>query len=226
MQTSRISVALGRGPLAETSAILDRADAPRAAVLLANGAGQPMEAPFMQAIAHGLVARAFTVLRFNYPYQERGGRRAPDRREVLEDAHAAAAAVLRELEPEGRTLFAGKSMGGRIASHLAAQGVACDGLVFFGFPLHAPGKRGTARAEHFAAIAQPALFLQGSRDELCDLALLAEALERWGGRATLEVLEDADHSFHVRKRGGKSDAEMREALLERAARWDAENWPD
>lgn len=231
MQPRSIGIPLPRGPLAALSGLQDEPaqDAGRAVVLLANGAGLPMDSPFQAAVAEGLARRGFPVLRFDYPYQERaragGPRRAPDRAPVLEEAHAAAAARMRELFPARRLLLAGKSMGGRMASHLAAKGVACDGLVFLGFPLHAPRKPSSARAEHFAAIAQPALFLQGTRDDLCDLDLLRAALARWGGRATLAVFEDADHSFRVPRRSGRSDDAVREALLERCDAWERETWP-
>lgn len=230
MQSRRITVPLREGPIPATSGLLDvPAGEPVSAVLLANGAGYDMEAPFMAAVAHGLVERGRAVLRFNYPYKEREvrgeGRRPPDRQPVLEAAHADALAVLLEQVPGRRVLLAGKSLGARMASHLAAKGAHCEGLVFFGFPLHAPNKPGAARAEHFAAIAQPALFLQGTRDALCDLELLERSLERYGGRATVEVIEGADHSFHVPKRSGRSDAEVLEGMLERVVEWEGESWP-
>ena len=162
-------------------------------VLLANGAGFHMEAPWMERVAHGLVARGFAVLRFNYPYRERavreGKNRPPDRREVLEAAHEAALASLGERAGSRRILLAGKSLGGRIATHLAAKDSPCAGLILFGYPLHPPGKPERLRNEHFAAMVQPALFLQGTRDALCDLDLLAESLLRYGGTATVEVIE-------------------------------------
>ena len=230
MNRERISLPLSKGPLEDTTAIWERPESmSQGAVLLANGAGFGLEAPTMEAIAHGLVARGHGVLRFNYPYKERQARgesqRPPDRRPILEHVHERAAGKLAELAPDARVLFAGKSMGGRIASHIAAQGVPCDGLVFFGFPLHAPGKPGIARAEHFAALAQPALFLQGTRDALCRLELLSEALERYGGRATVEVLEGADHGFHVPKKSGRTDAQVLEDMLDRVVRWERDTWP-
>src|SRR5262249_5263023 len=124
-----------------------------------------------------------------------------------------------------RILLAGKSMGGRISTYLAAKGERCAGLVLFGYPLHPPKQPAKIRSEHFSAIAQPALFLQGTRDEFAELPLLRSALERYGGRATLEVIDTADHGFHVLKSSGKSDDEVRELLLDRVERWERETFP-
>lgn len=215
----------------ELSAQLDRPQggARRGAVLLANGAGYHMDAPWMASVAAGLVARGFEVLRFNYLYRERslrlGHEKPPDRTPVLEEAHAAAAAALRERAGGRRLFLAGKSLGGRIGTHLAAKGEACAGLVLFGYPLHPPNQPAKVRSEHFPTIAQPALFLQGTRDEFAGLELLRTALARYGGRATLHVIEDADHGFHVRKRSGRSDDDVRVELLDRVARWEDETFP-
>ncbi len=200
------------------------------AILLANGAGYHLDAPWMAELALGLVARGFPVLRFNYLYKERaqraGREKPPDRTPVLEEAHAAALAALAERAGPRRLILAGKSLGGRMSTHLAAKGERCAGLVLFGYPLHPPGQPAKLRSEHFAAIAQPALFLQGTRDDFADLELLRTALARWGGRATLEVIADADHGFHVRKSSGTDDAAVRTFLLERVARWEKETFPE
>jgi predicted alpha/beta-hydrolase family hydrolase len=214
------------------SAQLDSpADEPRAsAILLAHGAGFAMDSPWMEAVALGLVAHGFPVLRFNYPYKERarlaGHDFPPDRQPVLEAAHATALAALAERAGGKRLLLAGKSMGGRISTYLAAKGEPCAGLVLFGYPLHPPKQPTKTRSEHFPTLAQPALFLQGTRDEFAGLELLRAALARYGGRATLEVIEGADHGFHVRKSSGRTDAEVFAFLLERVARWERETFPD
>jgi len=201
----------------------------KSAILLAHGAGHHFDSAWMAEVALGLAARGFPVLRFNYLYRERaqreGRERAPDRTAVLEEAHAAALAALEARAGGARLLLAGKSMGGRIGTHLAAKGERAAGLVLFGYPLHPPGQQDKVRSEHFPAIAQPALFLQGTRDDFADLELLRAALARYGGQATLEIVEGADHSFHVPKKLGKSDEEVRDALLERVARWESETFP-
>ena len=211
-------------------AVLRRPEAPReSAVLLAHGAGFHLDSPWMAAVAEGLARRDFTVLAFNYPYREHalevGKNRPPDRAPVLEAAHERALEALREAAPGQRLLLAGKSLGGRMSTHLAAKDVPCAGLVLFGYPLHPPRKPERLRDEHFAAIVQPALFLQGTRDTLCDLDLLGTSLRRWGGTATVDVIDDADHGFHVRRSSGTSDEEVLERLLDRVARWDDETFP-
>lgn len=227
----RFSLPVDHPHVESVAAIFDEpaAGARRSAFLLAHGAGSHMEHPSLAGLAAGLVARGFAVLRFDYAYRERSRRAGralpPDRRERLEEVHERARAELERRVPGRGLILAGRSMGGRIGSHLAATGAACAGLVLVGYPLHPPRQPERRRDEHFAAIAQPALFLQGTRDELCDLALLEESLRKYGGRATLEVIADADHGFHVPRASGRTDAEVQEFLLDRIARWERETFP-
>ena len=199
-------------------------------VLLAHGSGADMRAPFLESMAVGLCARGFAVLRFRYPYMERmareGRRRPPDRAPVLEAAHAAVLAHLLEREDGRRPILAGKSLGGRMSTHLAAKGADAAGLVLFGYPLHPPRRTERRRSEHFPALVQPALFLQGTRDELCDLSLLREALGTYGGQATLEVVEGADHGFDVLIRSGRTRAQVQAQLLDAVDRWERPTFPD
>ena len=179
------------------------------ACLLAHGAGLHMESPTMAAVAGGLAARGFPVLRFNYPYRERAlaekkRNRPPDPTRILEEAHGLALEALRERTGEVRPLLVGKTLGARIGSYLAAKDAPCRGLISLGYPLHAPNKPEELRSEHFAAIAQPALFLQGTRDPFCDLGLLQGTLRTFGGTATVTVIEGADHGFHVPKASGRT----------------------
>ncbi|MEM7306737.1 MAG: alpha/beta family hydrolase [Planctomycetota bacterium] len=202
----------------------------RGGVLLAHGAGYHMESPFMTRLAEGLVSQGFGVLRFNYPYRERALQQdkrmlPPDRAPVLEGAHAAALAELTERSGDARPLLAGKSLGARIGTLLAAKDHPCRGLILFGYPLHPAKQPQKERSEHFPAIVQPALFLQGTRDELCDLTLLSTALERYGGTPTVEVLDTADHSFRVLKKSGLSEDGVFEWLLDRVDRWEATSFP-
>lgn len=204
-------------------------DAGRAVILFGHGAGAPMTSDFMQVVAEGLAALGFPVLRFNYVFSELAGRegrrRPPDPKPRLLETHRAALAALRERYPERRLLLAGKSMGGRMSTYLAAEGDDCAGLVLFGYPLHPPGKPEKLRSEHFAAIPQPTLFLQGTRDALCNLDLLRRELESFGGAVTLEVLDDADHDFGVPKRTGRTRAEVLADLVERFDAWERATWP-
>jgi hypothetical protein len=119
-------------------------------------------------------------------------------------------------------LFAGgKSMGGRMTSQAAAEGLleGVAGLIFFGFPLHPPNRPGTKRADHLADVKQPMLFLQGSRDAFADLKLLRPICAKLGKRATLQIIPDADHSFHVPKKSGKDDAQILMELAKTASLW-------
>jgi uncharacterized protein len=229
MRSERISIPFRGETL---GALLDSPEdaGRRSAILLACGAGFGLDSPWMAGVAHGLAERGLPVLRFNYLYRERslreGKEKTPDRTALLEEAHAAALSTLIERVDGRRIVLAGKSMGGRIGTHLAAKGETCAGLVLFGYPLHPPGQPEKVRSEHFPAIAQPALFLQGTRDDFADLDLLRAALARYGGRVTLEVIEDADHGFHVRKKSGRTDEEVRAFLLDRVARWERETFPE
>ncbi len=172
----------------------------------------------MQAVADGLARRDIATLRFQFPSMERGSRR-PDSPRV---AHAAIRAAVAIAASTGLPLLAGgKSFGGRMSSQAQAAeplpGVR--GLVFFGFPLHPADKPSIERAAHLDEVACPMLFLQGTRDELADLGLVRSVTDRLGPRATLVLLDDADHAFHVRKSSGRSDAEMLDAALDAVSRW-------
>jgi len=188
--------------------------------VFAHGAGAGMTHAFLAKAAAGLAARGIAVLRFDFPYMERGSKR-PDPPKV---AHAAVREAVDEARRQfpGVPLFAGgKSFGGRMTSQAQALSSLPDvrGLVFFGFPLHPAGKPSDERAVHLADVKVPMLFLQGTRDELADLSLLRPVVVRLGERATLATFEHADHSFHVPARSGRNDAEVMEALLDAMAEW-------
>jgi predicted alpha/beta-hydrolase family hydrolase len=199
------------------------------AFLLAHGAGFHMDSPWMTDVLQRLVERGFPVLAFNYLYRERalreGKEKPPDRTAVLESTHRAALRALEQRAAGARVLLAGKSLGGRIATHLAAKDEPCAGLVLFGYPLHPPGHPEKLRSEHFAAIAQPALFLQGTRDEFCDLELMKAALQRYGGNATLALIDGADHGFHVKRSSGRTEGEVLGDLIERVDAWERATFP-
>lgn len=198
-------------------------------VLLAHGAGAGMDSPFMTAIARGLAQRGFPVLRFRYPYMELmardGRRRPPDPADLLEAAHLAALEELRRHSDGARPILCGKSLGGRIGSHLAARGADAAGLVFLGYPLHPAGKPEKQRSEHFPALVQPALFVQGTRDELGPLAGLRAALEHYGGEASLTVIEGADHSFELPAALGRTALQVQSKILERIDAWERRSFP-
>ena len=207
----------GRG---EVSALLCRPAKARRLLVLAHGAGAGMSHPFMEKLANELAGVGMATLRYQFPYMEER-RRAPDPPTVLMATVVAAVRAAAEAAPGLPLLAGGKSMGGRMTSQAAAQHVldGVRGLVFFGFPLHPPKQPGTKRADHLAKVTVPMLFLQGTRDTLADLKLLRPVCAKLESRATLHVIETADHSFHMLKRSGRSDAEVLRELAETTASW-------
>ncbi len=200
-------------------------DALGSVILLAHGAGIGMDSPFMTDLAAGLAQRGFPVLRFHYAYaqrmQDEGKRRPPDRRPLLEAVHRQAAAALVARYADRPLLLTGKSMGGRMSTYLAAEGLRAAGLVLFGYPLHPPQRTDRQRTEHFSQLHLPALFLQGTRDALCDLDLLRAALKLYAGDAHLHEVEGADHGFSVLKRSGRTALEVQAELIDELVRWEA-----
>ncbi len=193
---------------------------PRAAMVLAHGAGAGMTHPFMEAIAQGLSERGVATLRFNFPYMERGSKRT-DPAPLAQATVRSAVAIAARLWPGVPLVAGGKSFGARMTSQAQAaeplRGVR--GLVFFGFPLHPAGQPSSTRAEHLDQVQLPMLFLQGTRDKLADLSLLGPLVDKIGPRAALKVIEHADHSFHVLVNSGRNDAQVLAELLDTAAGW-------
>jgi uncharacterized protein len=204
----------------EVSALLARPPDARWLLLFAHGAGAGMRHPFMEAMAGELGRRRIATLRYQFPYMEqRRGR--PDPPGMMHSTVVAALRAASEAHPGLPLLAGGKSMGGRMTSEAAAQGLlpAVRGLVFFGFPLHPPKAPGVKRAAHLEKVRVPMLFLQGTRDTLADLALLRPICEKLRPLATLDVIESADHSFHVLKRSGTNDQAVLGGLAEAVAAW-------
>jgi uncharacterized protein len=187
-------------------------------LVLAHGAGGDMNAAFMARAASGLAARGIDVLRFNFVYSERG-KKTPDRAPVLEETYRDVVARARaELSP-ARLFVGGKSMGGRIASQVVAGGLDTDGLVFLGYPLHAPGRPDRLRTEHLADITVPMLFVEGTRDPFCPLETLEKALAELRGPTKVTVIDDGDHSFKVRKSSGRSTTDAWAEVVDAVATW-------
>jgi uncharacterized protein len=168
-----------------------------ATVVVAHGAGAGMDHPFLVGFCRAMAEAGIATLRFNFPYVERG-RRSPDPERVLRETWLAAFEDATGRAGTRSVLAGGKSLGGRIASMCVADGLPAAGLVFLGYPLHAPGKTDRLRAEHLARIEVPMLFLQGTRDPFAQPDLLAGVLKGLGDRATLVPIEGGDHSFRVR----------------------------
>src|SRR5690242_12971904 len=204
----------------EVSALLVRPASARWLLVLGHGAGAGMAHPFLEKLAAELANARIATLRYQFPYMEEQ-RRVPDKPDLLLSTVAAAVRLATEAAPELPLLAGGKSMGGRMTSQASAENLLgrVRGLVFFGFPLHPPNRPGTTRAEHLAKVNVPMLFLQGTRDTLADLTLLRPICAKIGPRATLHIIPEADHSFHVLKKSGKTDAEVMTELAQTTAAW-------
>lgn len=202
------------------SGLVDRPKRPVAWLTLAHGAGAGMTHPFMASVAEGLSRRGIGVLRYNFPFMERGGRR-PDAPGVAKATVRAAVRAAADLAGPAPLLAGGKSFGARMTSEAAAEAplAGVRGLIFLGFPLHPAGKPAVTRAAHLARVTCPMLFLQGTRDTLADLALLTKVVDTLNGPVTLSIIDDADHSFHVRAASGRTDNAARDDMLDRLRAW-------
>jgi predicted alpha/beta-hydrolase family hydrolase len=207
--------------IGEVSGLWQSPAAPSACLVLAHGAGAGMTHRSLAAIADGLDGLGVATLRYQFPYMEKGGKRT-DSPPV---AHATVRAAVKEAKRRSKDapLFAGgRSFGGRMTSQAQAleplPGVI--GLIF-AYPLHPAGKPSMIRAEHLAAVSIPMLFLQGSNDALAELGLLRQTIDGLGGRATLDLIPEADHAFHVPARTGRKDPEVLATSLAAAAKWTA-----
>ena len=217
-QAERLTIAVGTTH--SVSALFERPSPARALLVLAHGAGAGMEHPAMQGTATGLARRGIATLRYQFPYMERKSRR-PDPPPLCHAAVRAAVAQAARLAPELPLFAGGRSFGGRMTSQAQAQAPLprVRGLVLLAFPLHAAGRPGADRAAHLRDVGIPMLFIQGTRDELADFELLRPLVQSLGANATLHVLENADHSFHVPARSGRNDADIRDDALDATCAW-------
>lgn len=197
------------------SGVLQRPGDASCLYVFAHGAGAGMRHAFMEELSGLLAAAGVATLRFNFPYMEARKRR-PDTPRLLTATVRAAVDKARALAPELPLLAGGKSMGGRMTSQAAAAEPlpAVAGLVFVGFPLHAPGRTGTSRADHLRDVNVPLLFLQGTRDALADIELMRQVSAGLPGRrGKLHVVEGGDHSFKVLKRSGRTHDDVMAELV-------------
>ncbi len=219
-KTDPVTITITIGDNLQVSGLLDVPESAKAGFVFAHGAGAGMNHPFMAAIAAGLAARNIATLRYQFPYMEKGTRR-PDPPKLAHACARAAVAEARRLLPGLLLVAGGKSFGGRMTSQ--AQAIAplpgVQGLVFFGFPLHPAGRPSQERGSHLFEVAIPMLFLQGTRDNLANLDELKPLCEALGPRASLKLFLDADHSFHVPARSGRTDTEVQTELLDAVAAW-------
>jgi predicted alpha/beta-hydrolase family hydrolase len=192
----------------EVSAMLIRpADASRLLVL-GHGASTNMRHATLQTIAERMADAGIATFRYNFPYMEHGAGR--DSQEVCTTTVRSAVAAARKAAPDLPLLAGGHSFGGRMTSTAASESSldGVQGLVFFSFPLHQPGKPDTKRADHLIAVTVPMLFLSGTRDEMADPNLLQSVCKKLGKRATLHPLDTADHGFRILKRSRRSEEDV------------------
>jgi uncharacterized protein len=218
MSARELTIAVADG--VRVSGLLILPEGARACYVLAHGAGAGMRHPALAAIATELASLGIATLRFQFPYMELGARR-PDPPALCHASVRAAVAESGRCAP-GLPLFAGgRSFGGRMTSQAQAHEplAGVRGLIFLGFPLHPAGSPADSRAAHLAEVRIPLLFLQGTRDALADAKLLSAVAARLGARATLSWLQDADHSWHVPARSGRTDPQVRNAALHTLADW-------
>jgi predicted alpha/beta-hydrolase family hydrolase len=192
----------------------------RICYVLAHGAGAGMAHPFMAALANGLAERGIATLRYQFPYMEQRSK-PPDSPKVAQATVRAAVSAASKLAPDLMLVAGGKSFGGRMTSQAQAASPLpkVRGLAFLGFPLHPAGRPSDERGQHLFQVKIPMLFLQGTCDALADVVLLEALVQQLGSRATLKLLPDADHSFHVSARTGRTDADVRSELLDDLAAW-------
>ena len=214
------AVDISDGNAIRVSALLQTPPRARACYVLAHGAGAGMKHPFLAAVAAELATRGIASLRYQFPYMERGAKR-PDPPPLAQATVRAAAAAAARALPDLPLIAGGKSFGGRMTSQAQAKAPlpGVRGLAFLGFPLHPANRPSRDRAEHLFDVHLPMLFLQGTRDALAALDQIEPACEKLGERATLMLFENADHSFHVPARSGRTDAQLRGEILDALASW-------
>lgn len=205
--------------LGEITLESDEASDEGAILLLAHGAGAGMHHPFMTSLSKEISMKGVSVVRFNFPYVEKG-RKAPGSPKDAIEAWRCVIQEIRNRNPKTALFISGKSYGGRMASHLLAESDSTNikGIIYFGFPLHAPGKDSDERAAHLGTIAIPQFFIQGTRDKLANLSLISSVVAKLP-LATLEEIELGDHSFKVPKSTGFSPEQMIEHLAGITSEW-------
>ena len=198
---------------------IDESSGADAVIIIAHGAGAGMHHPFMNNLAKKICDLGITAVRFNFPYMEQGRKSPGSPKANIETWRLVLGHISSEYK-NSKIYLSGKSYGGRMASHLMADEKPSEvkGLIYFGFPLHAPGKDSKDRADHLSNIEIPQLFLQGSKDKLSNLSLMKEVVAGLKG-ASMEVFEDADHSFNVPKKSGLSKDEVLNILATKTAKW-------
>ena len=181
------------------------------AVILAHGAGQAMNSPFMNYFHTELASHGFLSVKFNFEYVDQG-RKVPDPQPKMQARYRQVVAEVAAAHAPRKIVIGGKSMGGRVASYIAGDAEGVSGLLFLGYPLHPPGKSSQLRDAHLYSLDLPMLFVSGTKDNLAERPLLEEVVRKLGHRATLHWIEDGDHSLQVRRSGKSSWPEAVDAI--------------
>lgn len=207
------------GDDARTTAVFERAEASTSIVFIcAHGAGGHMGDASVLAVTAAIRARGIDTVRFNFLYKEQRQRR-PDPMPRLMACYRAVVAHVRDAARPRVLILGGRSMGGRVASMLVADGLACDGLLLLAYPLHPPGRPGQLRVDHLSRIDTPVLCVNGTRDPFCTPALMERTLAGLGANWRMHWLEGADHSFHVLKRSGRTNDEVTDDVAREIGEW-------
>jgi uncharacterized protein len=212
VETKKLTIKISES-IGSVSAIIMQPKKIKCMMALAHGAGAGMKHPFMEALSTKLADNAVGTLRFNFPFIENSKKR-PDPAPVAEKTISVVWDEMHKLFPKVPLFAAGKSFGGRMSSHVLSKSTSpfIKGVVFYGFPLHAPGQQSTSRAEHLTSVKVPMLFLQGTRDALADLTMIT-GVAKGLSLATLVTFEGADHSFKAGKK------EIMPELVETTSAW-------
>lgn len=217
MEPAKATIRVGEQSV---SGLLLRPNGAKALYLFAHGAGAGMNHQAMASNAQGLAKRGIATLRYNFPYMEKGSKR-PDPPRLAHAAVRAAAAYAAEVASDLPLFAGGRSFGGRMTSQTQAAEplLKVRGLAFLGFPLHPAGKPGTERATHLADVKVPTLFISGTRDALAELDLLKPVVSGLGDMATLHLVDQADHSFKVAAKCGRTNNETEAEVLDALTDW-------
>lgn len=211
MSIERLQLPVDHSAVSEvTAAVHTPARRRGPAVLLTHGAGGNLDGAGLVALAEVLTEYGCLVVRTNLPHREAGQRAAPRADRTVAPFRQIAGEVRTRFPREKRWVYGGKSYGGRVASMAVAEGLPSVGLLFYGYPLHPPGKPEKLRISHWPKVGVRCLFLQGERDTFCDLDLLEEHVTKLPRRATLEVVPGADHSLEI-PASAAEDGRRREA---------------
>lgn len=219
MDTENISILLDSGE--QISGVLTLPAGPDRdlGIVFAHGAANDMNHVLLQAAAEGLSAHGYPCLRFNFSYREQN-KKSPDPEPKLMHTWCRAVEEMKSRTGCQKFIAAGKSLGARMAAQASAQGLLQpDGLIFLGYPLHAPGRKEVLRDAPLRKIRAPMLFLEGTRDPFCDLDLLEGVLKEMNAPLCLEIIQGGDHSYKLPKTDPKTDQDVHEFVIRTSLTW-------